>query len=148
MPIIHKILRENAGRFIKIKVAPRHEDTKCATDFMIVIDNGSIAVRVRSTDCIFRDFTVRSRTRCNLKTEIHKLRDGMADWYLYLWHKSNNSYDWVFLDIDKIRKSGLLDKSYDEIPNGDGTWFIAIPLSDLRIHGCVINESIKLLDTG
>ena len=60
-------------------------------------------------------------------------------WYFYGWiDKHHTIAQWIFVDLDKLRASGLLDVDRPHIPNGDGTFFIAITIKELRKADCII----------
>ena len=148
---IKRILRDNAGKLISIELANEEQDTKEATDLIVRADVGTIAVRIRTYrstlirgECV-RDFTVRSRTRYNGRTEIDKLRDGFAKWYLYAWESEDGRSlaEYVLVDMDMVRDAGLLDRAWQEISNGDGTAFIPIPLWALKHAGCLVAIQVE-----
>lgn len=141
IPQLTEILKKNAMHLISVVPAPEESDLKYATDLVIVIKGGDVATRVRSPGCRFRDFTIRTRTRYNIRTEIHKIRDGFAKWYLYAWTDADEKIEsWILVDLDMVRKYGLLDIKRDEIPNTDGTKFISISIGELDTWGCVIDR--------
>ena len=79
------ILRRNSMNFLSLEVSNEYKDTQEATDMLIKIEGGDVALRVRNPSCKFRDFTIRSRSKYGGKTEIDKLKEGFGDWYLYVW---------------------------------------------------------------
>ncbi len=137
---IQKIIRENAGAFVTVDVASPEADMKHATDFVVRVTGGDVAVRVRRPKYKYRDLTIRSYNG-GYKTELDKIRDGFARFYLYCWTcDSDEIAEWVLVDVDKLRASGLLDNR-KETPNADGrTKFIAIQLPELRAKDCVVAE--------
>lgn len=139
---VESILKSNAQYFINVSVANHEQDMKQATDFVVVIDGGEIAVRIRRSKYSFRDLTIRSTCR-GYKTEIHKIREGWARYYLYCWTNSSGEIsEWIFVDLNKVRDLGLLE-GRNEIPNGDGTLFIAIPFAELRLKDCLLAYRIN-----
>lgn len=135
------ILERNSMNFLSMEVSSEAKDTQEATDMIIKIEGGDVALRVREPSCKFRDFTIRSRSRYGKKTEIHKLKEGFGDWYLYGWGDGFSLVnEYVLIDLDKVRDFGLLDVERQEIPNGDGTKFINIPLGELQMFGCVVSK--------
>lgn len=137
---IKGIIEANAQQFISIEVASPEADMKQATDFVVRVVGGDIAVRIRRADVPYRDLTVRSYNNGN-KTEIHKLREGYGRFYLYGWTNAQNAIsEWALIDLDKVRACGVLENRR-EISNKDGrTRFIAITLAELRGRGCVVAE--------
>ncbi len=137
-----KILRQNAMYFIDVEIADDHKDLTESTDLVVNIEGGAdVAVRTRDKDnCQFRDFTIRSRVASGAKTELDKLREGFARWYLYAWELPKGAYEWILVDMDKVRESGILHEQWPEKPNRDGrTWFIAIPLMRLSEADAIVN---------
>lgn len=131
-PAIEKILRSIAGHFLIIEVADMDADMKRATDYMLRVDGGDMAVRVRTPSYKdrYRDWTIRASRASGAETELSKLRDGHGRWYFYGWGKSSTELaDWVLIDLDAVRACGILNDEWPLIPNVDGvTWFIAIPV--------------------
>jgi hypothetical protein len=161
MPAIEKLVRSVAHRIISFTIAPEQDDVKKATDYLITVETGTIACRVRRTSCIQRDFTVRTWRKNSAKTEIAKLKEGNARWYIYAWAKDNRYFEKAILvDLNRLRKSKILEKidlafwentpdnirrmkinGIDHVKNTDNTTgFVGIPLTMLQIHGCIIEE--------
>lgn len=138
------ILRRNSMNFLSLEVSDEYKDTQEATDMLIKIEGGDVALRVRNPSCKFRDFTIRSRSKYGGKTEIDKLKEGFGDWYLYGWGDGNgNILEWILIDLNKLRQFRLLDKERQENWNHDGTKFIGIPIGELQMTGCLISKQLK-----
>ena len=140
-----KILKDNAMHLLQINIATEEQDTKEATDLVIDVIGGTVAVRTRrhATDKGYRDFTIRCRSTWGQKTEIDKLREGYAKWYLYAWEQRDGGYEYILLDMDRVRDSGLLDGRKQVIINRDGrTGFVSISLFDLNNSNCIINKKL------
>lgn len=135
------VLKQNAMHLLSVHIAPEKSDLKEATDLVITVDGGDVAVRIRRPryNDRYKDLTIRAWRRGNIKTEIDKIRDGFARWYLYAWSDGNNGLmDWMLIDIDALRESGLLDRK-QIIKNKDGrTGFIAVSEGELRLNNCLI----------
>lgn len=138
-----QILRRNAAAILTIRESTPDEDMKQATDFVLEISGGgTVAVRVRRGGKFYGDITIRSVAR-GAKTEIHKLREGWAKYYLYCWTDTAGTIDkWVLFDLDKAREAGLFIQEWPYKPNGDGTGFIKIPILNLVSCGCVIDKQL------
>ena len=135
---IEAILKANASSFIIINVADPKLDKEQATDFVVTIEGGDVAVRIRRSDCRYRDLTIRSRSNYGGRTEINKIRDGCGKYYLYCWEGASGKLDeWILVDLDMARKNELIENR-SNIPNGDGTYFIAISLMELYKTDCLI----------
>ena len=135
--------------FMDINISTPIEDTQYATDFIITTSNRNVAVRVRESDCRFRDLTIRAKTKWNMKTEIDKIKEGHGDIYLYCWKDRNYEIkDYVIIDIHKLRSSNLLGKERKIILNKDsqgfrnGTGFIHITLDELNKFDCILKNKI------
>lgn len=149
---VTEILRRHVAEIVEFKEADEEQDTKQATDFVVVAKAKSIAVRVRrptstsnaSRGKVYRDLTIRTRSAGKGETEIDKLRKGWGDMYLYCWeNQSGQLQEYMIVDIHKLRAAGLLDpKEIREIPNGDGTYFYPINLERLRKAGCIILDTV------
>lgn len=111
---------------------------------LIKIKGGDVALRVRNPSCTYRDWTIRSRAKYGNKTEIDKLKEGFADWYLYGWGDGKgNILEYILVDLHRVRQFKLLDKPRSHTPNGDGTYFIAIPIGELIMHDCIVSKQLK-----
>lgn len=148
-PQVRESIKKVASKIINIRDATKNEDMKEATDMVVTADLGTIAVRVRSNKFKFgkyKDVTLRSYSNGN-NTEIHKLREGWGDWYLYAW---NEFEDWVFYDINKLRKNrpDLLKENIvkqKEISNYDGnTKLYPISVKDLFLADTIVGGSRKV----
>lgn len=149
MPQVKELLKKHAAHIIRIDTATEEQDTQQATDLVLRVDSGTIAVRVRDLDTFknkaWRDLTIRTQVRSGGRTEIHKLRDGWGDWYFYAWAEGatrgeKRIKEYMLLDIHKIRAKGLLEALEQKraIPNDDGTFFKPISLQELLRNECVV----------
>lgn len=146
LPEIKRILVKNAGAFLEVAIAPDEDDQEKATDLIVTVDSGQVAVRIRRDgyNKKYRDWTIRSYRTSGQKTELEKLQSGFARWYLYLWTEQDSVNDWILVDLDKARISGLLFKQRHQISNNDGTYFIAISISEIKRYGCLVSEFSKV----
>lgn len=140
---VKAILTAQAIHFVRFEFAPEEADRKQATDFVVRVEGGDIAVRVRSTRRDFRDMTIRTRRANGVRTELEKLRAGFARWYLYCWCAPDGPIgDWVLVDMDVMRSRGLLDRRRKEYTaDGGETSFVGIPVDELRRAGCVVTDN-------
>ncbi len=143
------ILQHNAMHFIKIKEADREADMKRATDMIIEVKGGDIAVRIRRPSIkrrTFNDITIRAYKN-GFKTEIHKIREGFAKWYLYCWTtKENMIDDYLLIDLDKVRESTLLNDDKITMNNDGMSGFLSISIIDLYKNNCLVS-SRKFMET-
>jgi len=126
------------------------DDRSHGVDGMIEFEKVKVAIRTRrSVANAYRDFTIRTKSS-GAKTEIHKMLDGTFDAtvYLYAWTDDCSVVYWILVDVRRMIECGVL---YDwstgvpidrkQIGNIDGrTAFIAIPLDELKVSGCVLRE--------
>ena len=92
IPEMIKIIKQNAMHLLKISIADKEKDTREATDLVFEVDGGTVAVRTRRCEeRYYRDFTIRKLSMWGNKTELDKLREGFAKWYLYAWELKNNN---------------------------------------------------------
>lgn len=139
---VANILRRNAAHLMDVQIAPDDVDRETATDMVLRLSGGDVAVRLRRADCRYRDLTIRSHRETGYRTELSKIEEGFGDWYLYGWlNKQDKVAEWILVDLDRLRKRKLWLGRHD-IPNGDGTWFIAISSQELRKTGCLIAEQL------
>ena len=141
---VAEIINQNSMHIVEIGLADAQDDLKHSTDFKVRVTRGDIAVRVRRHSChgaSARDLTIRAVCG-NAKTEIHKIRDGYADWYLYAWEDEYGELsEWILVDIRRMRNTGLLYQDRHVIMNRDGyTGFIPYTKKELRKYECIIAE--------
>jgi len=141
-PEITRILQDNAGYMVNIIIAPVERDVKQATDYLIKLKGGDVAVRLRwwSKYTVKKEWTVRSKRDSGTETELSKSQKGFAKWYLYGWVKDGVLASWMLLDLDTVRRKGVLDRVWDEKSNRDGTYFIIIPNHVLIETRCIISQ--------
>ena len=113
------------------RIADENSDCTQATDmYMYSIRGLRIALRVRFLNMhTYEDITIRSRTAYNMKTEIHKIREGYGDYYLYCWAPDGQKItQWVIFDLDKFRNRMDYYLKDVDIPCGDGTCMTSFDL--------------------
>lgn len=131
-----------------IQVSTHEVDCNEAGDLTIIFPrNGTVAVRLRTPKAVkyIGDFTLRSRTAYNAKSEVSKIIDGKADFFFY-GHvdQSDRIWYWHLIDCQKmraefIRRPRLLREAIArEKPNQDGTAFINFNI-DRDMRCCVIH---------
>ncbi|MDP2364517.1 MAG: hypothetical protein Q8M94_12210 [Ignavibacteria bacterium] len=140
LPQITAILKDNAKHIVSIIIAPYEDDTLRATDYIIKVESGTVAVRLRRDSYYrkYRDWTIRSRRASGMETELIKLKKGFASWYLYGWTVQEDITAWMLIDLAKVRSKTILDMKWNEKDNHDGTHFIYIPAKFLKEQDCII----------
>ncbi len=123
-----------------LSIATDETDKKYATDIEVKLVGGTIAVRLRKPDCKYRELTLRTSA---LKSELDKIKEGYAFRYFYGWVDENGVIaEWILVDLDKLRSSGLLAMFRRPILNGDGTHFIPFTIRELDDVGCIIARQL------
>ena len=138
MPQIKQILAKHAGKFLLIQVANMEEDLTQAFDLDVIAGKKThVSVRIRRASIKFRDITIRAYNKGH-KTEIHKLREGFGDWYLYAWVGDNQKIvEYALIDIHAARD--LFMKEKPVIPNTDNaTGFVNYSFDELAQVGALI----------
>lgn len=149
-----------SGVFYDIDTAPIERDMKEATDLVLKLSGGDIAVRVRghkylyphpyNTEPLSFDWSVRFKARYGHRTEIDKLREGFAKWYFFAMANEDETdiFDYALLDLDKIRSEGILDQAdrWMVHPNYDGSSGGYYPMRDLLDLGCVVYHKNIMYD--
>lgn len=142
-PQIRRIVKSLAGMIINIRIATDEEDVKIATDYQIItLDGTSIGCRLRKGINFFYDYndiTFRETRPSGVLTELDKIKAGNPKWYLYGWVDTNDKIShWVFIDMDKLRHSGLLENPDDRRSNRDrSSTFIGIRVTSLNKRKCL-----------
>lgn len=147
MPAVCKVLYAlPMGIFLDVNEAEPKQDMEEATDLVLELSGGTMAVRVRrhrywNSDYI-GDWSIRYECHGH-KTEIHKLREGFGDWYFYGYSLDDKGEvaQWHLIDLAKVRSCGLLDEEWDVHPNNDGTAGMYIPIKELYRRDCIIASS-------
>jgi len=129
LPKVAEILKSQAMHLISITKASREDDVHKATDMVVKIEGGEVAVRLRRPYYNFRDLTIRA-VRKGYQTELAKIQKGFARWYLYGWI-GDEIDEWILVDLDKLRASGLLENRAPKMNQDGQTGFIAIPCDEL-----------------
>tara|TARA_R100001530_G_scaffold53044_1_gene39193 strand:- start:25 stop:516 length:492 start_codon:yes stop_codon:yes gene_type:complete len=124
MPSVKSIL----GQAI-ISESTFKQDTEEGFD-LITPSTKRIACRVRDYDKYkqyMQEFTIRSRSEYNKRTEIHKILDGFGDWMFYGFTKGDVVIYWSIIDLDVFRNN-YENSDCVEMPNYDGTKFTSFKL--------------------
>lgn len=153
LPQVLGILKRHAMSIVRFDIADSEQDTKQATDLTVTLKGGAVGVRVRrfaSTSRQYRDWTIRFRSQYGNATEIHKLRDGWGDFYLYAWEDDHGELrEYMLFDLHQVRAEGLLDPSCIYMKSvrsnrgmNDNTAFVTIPARELQERGCMVVHTI------
>lgn len=141
---IEAILRKHIPDIAIISIASPERDMKECTDMVVKIDAGDVAVRIRKNRYLaFRDLTIRSYSR-GYTTEIHKIKAGYGDWYLYCWLGVGDLLidNYILVDINKLRDNDLLETKETQM-NPDGiTGFVSISIDELKETGSIVHDTL------
>ena len=141
---IKRILKSQAMHIVNIEVATPEDDMKHSTDYKIKITSGDVAVRLRRPRYNFRDLTIRA-INGNNKTEIHKLREGYADWYLYGWTVEGLINEWMLIDLNKMREYNAFSEDRPVTMNDDNyTGFVTYSIPELEEMDAVVTKQINI----
>jgi len=148
VPAIREVIDKVASKIVNIQVATAQEDAENATDYIITLETGTIACRIRRPNCNFRDLTLRAWRSSGAKTELEKIKEGHGKYYLYAWAKDADTFaDWIFVDLDKFRESKLPFRNRTLIKNPDGTTgFINFKIPELLYWNCIIKRGLDVED--
>jgi hypothetical protein len=133
-PQIYRIINRIVYKFTELFPSTEYQDTKECFDVVYKCNEIRIPVRIRKHQYIsFSDFTVRSRSYQNNRTEYHKLKDGFGDYYVYCWENASRSkiHSYMIIDLHSFRKSGTINKPENSGKNTDGTEFMSWSLTTL-----------------
>lgn len=146
LPEVRRILTAHVLSFVSVNVATPYQDLNQATDMVVTLEGRrTIAVRLRRAHYTFRDLTLRAYNKNSTSpTELQKIRAGYADIYLYGWTEGFRIAEWMLVDLNRLRASGLLNQSHRVQYNTDGgTGFVSLAYRDLKRLNCLIAERIN-----
>lgn len=133
-------------RDVRIDPAPQFDDQHLATD-VLMFGTLRIALRVRAgKSSTFRDIALRSHLRSGAATEIHKIRKGYGDYYLYCWTADGKLItEWILIDLDKFREALEYGLEGDCHINPDGSAFNTYDIAELVNYGCCVDSFLNVL---
>lgn len=142
IPAIREVISKVADKIVKVEIASTDEDQQYATDYIVTLDTGKVACRVRRSNCGFRDLTIRAWRASGQTTELTKIREGFARWYLYAWAQDDNTFkEWIFIDINRMRETGLIYHDRQITKNPDNTTgFVSYSIPELLYHNCLVKR--------
>lgn len=135
---VEGIVYKHITTLASVRLGTDDEDMKQATDMVLEIHGGTIAVRVRDARYKYRDLTIRSSVPTGNQTEIDKIRAGFADWYIYGWADQQQISEYILVNLAQVRYAKLLETPRRQIRNRDGTTFIAITINELNECGALV----------
>ena len=153
MPEIkRKLMMLPSGIFLDFSKSEIKLDYEEATDLVVNIAGGTMAVRVRRRehfDIAARlnsfDWSIRYDNSIH-RTEIHKLREGFADWYFYGYSENDATtlIAYWLIDLENVRLAGILEderigNTWPIHNNHDGTSGLYIPIRILEDNRCIMH---------
>lgn len=145
---INRVVRKLIGKIIDIVPTDLERDRTEAIDYEIKVPSGDIACRIRRAErCRYRDLTLTALRPSGAISEVQKILQGHAGWYLYAWAQGGVFVDWMFIDLDIVRQRQLIQETlrlrqYRDLP--DGNRFIYIPYQALDECGAVVDSTIDI----
>lgn len=133
-------------RGVSLNVASPYDDQNLETD-VIVFGTLRIALRVRrGYSNVYNDIALRSKLPTGNRTEVHKIREGLGDYYLYCWTADGvNITEWILFDLDRFRDN--MDEClvvFDHY-NDDGTAFNTYSIEEMIHCGCCVSYFLDTL---
>jgi hypothetical protein len=142
--LIQEVIEKHLGLIVRVQTATDEQDRHQATDYVVDCARGRVAVRLRRPSCRWRDLTIRSRRASGVPTELHKIRAGCADYYFYGWQRTGGAIgDHVLIDLGRVRSLRLLDGRKEKMNEDGVTWFIKVPIDELREAGCLLVDECR-----
>lgn len=131
-------------RGVTFNPAPAYDDMNLETD-VIVFGTLRIALRVRrGYSSNFGDIALRSHLRSGGRTEVHKIRDGLGDYYLYCWTADGSTInEWMLIDLDRFREEMDNCLVIYEHFNGDGSAFNTYSIRELINRDCCVRHCLE-----
>lgn len=132
-------------RGVQFAPAPEYDDQNLETD-VIMFGALRIALRVRNgQSSIYGDIALRSHKPSGCATEVHKLKQGFGDYYLYCWTTDGILVtEWILFDLDAFRE--VMDSCWaNTIYMPDGSAFNTYQISRMIERGCCVDEFLNVL---
>jgi len=118
-----------------LELSSNKEDSNLSFDAKF--HDKKISIRIRNNEYLkYPDLTIRSKSKNNGKTEIDKIKEGMAEIYFYgyLDKDRNRLVKIRVVSVDAIRRL-IQKKKYELKKNSDGTEFFTFLFSDIKKAG-------------
>lgn len=118
--------------FVQFRQSDDEEDGKLSFDLVFNM-NFTISIRIRKHKYLkFNDMTIRYKSLKGYRTEIDKIKDGLAQIYFYAYmSEDENSLCKVRIcNVESIRKL-IEQENYKVCENKDGTMLAAFKFQDI-----------------
>lgn len=122
--------------FVYFRQSDDEEDGKLSFDLVFNM-NFTISIRIRKNSYLkYNDMTIRYKSLKGKRTEIDKIKDGLAQIYFYAYmSKDENSLCKVRIcNVESIRKL-IEENKYIVRENADGTMLAAFKFKDISDNG-------------
>lgn len=143
---INDVVRKLVGKIIDIVPTSPERDRTEAIDYEIKVPTGDIACRIRRAEhCYSRDLTVTTLRPSGAIPEVQKILQGCARWYLYAWAHQGCFLDWMFVDLDVVRREELLEgaiRMKRQRTLDDGSRFLFISFEELHKRGAIVDSTL------
>ena len=130
---INKAIPNLINTFCQYKPATDFEDGNLCFDLIFNM-NFTISIRIRKYKYInYNDLTIRSKSKKGFKTEIDKIKEGLAQIYFYAYmnQDENKLVKIRIANVEAIRKL-TSSKIYEHKKNNDGTEFFTYKFTDIK----------------
>lgn len=122
--------------FVQFRQSDEEEDGKLSFDLVFNM-NFTISIRIRKNKYLkYNDMTIRYKSLKGKRTEIDKIKDGLAQIYFYAYmSEDENSLCKVRIcNVESIRKL-IAEEKYKVRENTDGTMLAAFKFKDIATYG-------------
>jgi len=128
----------------KLLLSTDKEDTELSFDAKI--DNIEISIRIRKYKYLkYNDITIRSRSKNGGKTEIDKIKEGLAQIYFYSYmdEQEKELVKVRIVDVNSIRQLTKLN-IFEHKKNKDSTEFYTYKFKDIKQYNGAIYKYNKI----
>lgn len=129
---INFAIPELLNKFSTVRQSTEYEDSKLSFDLVYNL-NFTVSIRIRKNKYInFNDLTIRYKSKNGGKTEIDKIKEGLAQVYFYAYMNQEESelIKVRIVNVDAIRDL-INENNFSIYKNFDGTELAAFKFSDI-----------------
>lgn len=133
---LNRALPNISKTFCTYRPSSEYEDGNLCYDLVYNL-NFTVSIRIRKYKYIkFRDLTIRYKSAKGYKTEVDKIREGLAQIYFYAYmdELEQRLVKIRVANVDSIRNL-INSNTYTHKVNYDGTEFIAFAFDDILKEG-------------
>jgi hypothetical protein len=143
---VNRVVRKVVGKIIDIVPTDPERDRLEGIDYDIKVAAGTIACRIRRAEYPYRDLTMTSHRKSGVRAETDKVLHGTVEWYLYAWAARGRFREWMFIDLRKLKMTGLIEaakRNGDAKKDASGNTFIYIPFWRLKQQDVVLDHEME-----